>query len=128
MNLLEFLKQYEEDEEITVFDKEYDLEIYFYGKGDSDKTQELKEWQKAYDKIAECLDVVEELTDRDCPTVVVNLSEVLEKSLKSDAMDDLFISKNIDVVMSEMDLILAGNVSEKWLADFAKALYKGVEK
>ncbi|MCM1220350.1 MAG: hypothetical protein NC548_38290 [Lachnospiraceae bacterium] len=57
----------------------------------------------------------------------MNLSEVLEKSLKIGAMDDLFISKNIDVVMSEMDLILAGNVSEKWLADFAEALHKGAE-
>ena len=31
MNLPEFMKQCEVDEEITVFDKDYDIEIYFYG-------------------------------------------------------------------------------------------------
>lgn len=122
MNLLEYMKQCEEDEEITVFDKDYDIELYFYGKGDNDEVREAEEWEKAYDKIAECLEVVEELTDRDSPTVAVNLLEVIERSLKSGAMDDLFIFKNIDAVMGEMDLIFAGNVSEEWFVNFADAI------
>lgn len=125
MNLLEFMKQCEEDEEITAFDKDYDLEIYFYGGKYIDKADN---WEKSMNKIAECLTVVEELTGRDYPTVVVNLSEMLEKSLENGAMDDLFYSKNIDVVMSEMDLILAGYVSEEWLVDFAEALQAGAVK
>lgn len=125
MNLLEFMKQCEEGEEIIVFDKDYDIEIYFYGGKYTDK---VDNWEKSMNKIAECLTVIEELTDRDHLTVVVNLSEILEKSLESGKMDELFYSKNIDVVMSEMDIILAGNVSEKWLADFAESLQAGIVK
>lgn len=125
MNLLEFIKQCEEGEEIIVFDKDYDIEIYFYGGKYTDK---VDNWEKSMNKIAECLTVIEELTDRDHLTVVVNLSEILEKSLESGKMYELFYSKNIDVVMSEMDIILAGNVSEKWLADFAESLQAGIVK
>lgn len=125
MNLLEFMKQCEEGEEIIVFDKDYDIEIYFYGEKYTDK---VANWEKSMNKIAECLTVIEELTDRYRLTVVVNLSEILEKSLESGTMDELFYSKNIDVVMSEMDIILAGNVSEKWLADFAESLQAGIVK
>lgn len=125
MNLLEFMKQCEEGEEIIVFDKDYEIEIYFYGGKYTDK---VDNWEKSMNKIAECLTVIEELTDRDRLTVVVNLSEILEKSLESGTMDELFYSKNIDVVMSEMDIILAGNVSEKWLADFAESLQAGIVK
>ncbi|MDE5557371.1 MAG: hypothetical protein K2J32_06705 [Ruminococcus sp.] len=44
-------------------------------------------------KIAECLTFVEELKNREYPCVIVNLLEVMEKSLKSGAMDDLSITK-----------------------------------
>ena len=61
----------------------------------------------------------------DNPCVIVNMTEVMERNLESGVMDDLFYNKNIDAVMSEMDLILAGYVSEEWLMDFAEALQAG---
>ena len=53
MNLLEYMKQHKE-EEITVFDKDYDMETYFEYSTDSKDN-----WEKAMDKIAEHLEVVE---------------------------------------------------------------------
>ena len=124
MNLLEYMKQHKA-EEITVFDKDYDMETYFEYSTDSKDN-----WEKAMDKIAEHLEVVEEVTGRnrpygDNPCVIVNMTEVMERNLESGVMDDLFYNKNIDAVMSEMDLILAGYVSEEWLMDFAEALQAG---
>lgn len=124
MNLFEYMQQHEE-EEITVFDKDYDIETYFYGDFYGDGFAGTKDdWDRAMDKIAEHLEIVEELTNRDRPCVVVNMTEVMEKSLESGTMDDLFISKNIDAVMGDMHNILAGYVSEEWLMDFADALDK----
>lgn len=124
MNLLEYLKQYEE-EEVTVFDKDYDMETYFEYSTDDSKDN----WEKAMDKIAEHLEVVKEVAGRnrpygDNPCVIVNMTEVMEKALESGLMDDLFISKNVGAVMSDMQNILAGYVSEEWLTDFADALDK----
>lgn len=122
MNLLEYMQQHEE-EEITVLDDVYDMETYF----DFSDKDSKDDWDKAMDKIAEHLEIVEEMTDREPhenPCVVVNMTEVMEKALESGLMDDLFISKNIDDVMCDMQNILAGYVSEKWLVDFADALDK----
>lgn len=132
MNLLEYMQEHKE-EEITVFDKDYDMETYFEYSADDSKNN----WDKAIDKIAEHLEVVEEVADEnrpygDNPCVVVNMTEVMERSLESGVMDDLFISKNIGAVMSDMHNILSwirkkgngGYVSEEWIMDFVDALDK----
>lgn len=117
MNLLEYMQEHKE-EEITVFDKDYDIETYFYGEGFNNTKDD---WDKAIDKIAECLEVAEEVANKNRPCVVVNLSEVLEERLKSGVMDDLFNTRNIDAVMCDIESIFSGNVSEEWLTDFAEA-------
>lgn len=124
MNLLEYLKQHE-NEEVAVFDKDYDMETYFeYSDKDSKDN-----WNRAMDRIAEHLEVTEEMDENkrvyeEVPCVIVNMMEVMEQSIETGVMDDLFISKNIGAVMNDMPNILAGYVSEEWLMDFADALDK----
>ena len=97
------------DDEITVFDADYDMETYFY------KTDDADEWDKAMMDLAKVLNVVEFSKYG----VTVDLSRQIEKNLGK--MNDLFNICEIDEIMESMDLILAGNVSEKWLTKFVKA-------
>ena len=108
MTLYEYLKLYKSDE-LTVFDKDYDVETYFYADAEDD-------WDKAMRELSKLLEVV----DISSSGVTVNLAEIIEKNL--DKLSDLFFDCDIDVIMSEIDLILAGNVSENWLKAFVNAL------
>lgn len=109
MTLYEYLKMYKSDE-LTVFDKDYDMETYFYTEPPED------DWDKAMRELSKLLEVVE-ISDSG---VTVNLADRVEKNL--DKLSDLFYECDIDEIMSGMDLILAGNVSERWLKDFVNAL------
>lgn len=108
MTLYEYVKQ-SSDWENTVFDKDYDLEVYFY-KDEEDR------WDKAMAELAKLLTV----TEIGKHGVTVNLSEIIEK--KIDKLDKLFISTDIDDIMYDMDNILAGNVPESWLEKFVEEL------
>lgn len=107
------------DDEITVFDRDYDTETYFYGINNSaDKNDE---WETAMTELSKLLEVVRFSNDG----VTVNLSEVIEKNIHELKDADLFISCNIDDIMGDIAPILAGNVSEIWLKKFVSALKKG---
>ena len=109
MTLYDFIKN-SRDDEITVFDKDYDMETYFYKDTTSD------EWDKAMVELSKLLNVVSYGESG----VTVNLSELIERKL--DKLDNLFNVCEIDEIMDGMDLILAGNVSERWMTDFVSAL------
>ena len=109
MTLYEYLENYESDE-LTVFDADYDMETYFYKEASGD------EWDNAMRDLSKLLEVV----STSQYGVYVNLSRLIES--KIDKLDDLFNVCEIDDIMGSMDLILAGNVSEKWLIRFVKAL------
>lgn len=109
MTLYEYIENCKDDE-ITVFDADYDMETYFY------KTDDADEWDKAMMDLAKVLNVVEFSKYG----VTVDLSRQIEKNLGK--MNDLFNICEIDEIMEGMDLILAGNVSEKWLTRFVEAL------
>ena len=112
------------DEKITVWDKNYDIEVYFYGIGyvtDEDGT--VDRWDKAMLSLSKLLEVVESSDDG----YTVNLSEVIENKLNELETVDLFFNCNIDAIMDDMTYILAGNVSEKWLEKFVAVLKKGAE-
>jgi len=98
MTLHEYLKK-TKDWEITVWDKGYDVETYFY-------------------ELAKLLTVSEFSSDG----VVVNMAEVIEKKLPELKKADLFIRCNIDAIMDDIDNILAGCVSETWLTEFVNVL------
>lgn len=112
------------DEEITVWDKDYDIEVYFYGVGyvtDDDGT--VDRWDKAMLSLSKLLEVVESSDDG----YTVNLSEVIENKLDELERADLFIRCNIDAIMDDMMNILSGNVSEEWLEKFVAVLKGGAE-
>lgn len=109
MTLYEYIQTHTDDE-VTVFDDVYDMETYFY------KDTADDEWDKAMTELSKLLTVVSTSNYG----VTVNLSNLIESKL--DKFGDLFIVNEIDDIMSGMDLILAGNVSEKWLTRFVQAL------
>ena len=112
MTLYEYLKQ-TSDCETTIWDKDYDMETYFY-KGNDDN------WDKAMNEFAKLLTVMEISKEG----VTVNMYDVIEKAIPSLKKADLFIKCNVDAIMEDMDLILAGNVSEEWFCEFVEVLKK----
>ena len=112
MKLYEYLELMPEGEELTVWDKDYDMETYFYGGKPDDK------WDKAMSDLSKLL-TVEEIRNNG---VTVNLSEMIESKLDNLDKAELFIRCDIDSIMYDIDNILAGNVSENWMEQFVAAL------
>lgn len=115
MTLFEYLEQ-TTDWEVTVWDRDYDIETYFY------KTNGKDKWDKAMNDLAKLLTISRFSKDG----LVVNLAEVIEKKLPQLEKADLFKVCKIDWIMNDLDSILAGNVSENWLEEFVEALSKKV--
>ena len=113
MTLYEYLEQ-TTDWEVTVWDKDYDIETYFY------KTNGKDKWDKAMSELAKLLTISRFSKDG----LVVNLAEVIEKKLIQLKEADLFIICKIEPIMNDIDNILAGCVSESWLEKFVEALNK----
>lgn len=73
MKLYEYLDLMLEGEELTVWDKDYDVETYFYGGEHDDK------WDKTMYDLSKLL-TVEEIRNNG---VVVNLSEIIENKINN---------------------------------------------
>lgn len=115
MKLYEYLELMPEDEELTVFDKDYDIEIYFHGR----KAREASdEWDMAISDLSKLI-TVEEIRSNG---VIVNLSEVIEKNINKLQEANLFIDCDVDVIMSEIERDIAGYVSDSWMRKFVNAL------
>lgn len=114
MTLNEYLEQ-TTDWEVTVWDKDYDIETYFY------KTDGKDRWDKAMNGLAKLLTISRFSKEG----LVVNLAEVIEKKIPQLKEADLFIVCKIDPIMNDIDNILAGYVSESWLEKFVEVLSKG---
>ena len=112
MKLYEYLNLMPEGEELTVWDKDYDMETYFYGGKPDDK------WSEALLELSKLLTITEIRTGG----VIVNLSEVIENNMDKLEKADLFTDYDIDIIMSEMERDIAGNVSESWMQKFVDAL------
>lgn len=112
MKLHEYLGLMPEGEELTVFDKDYDMETYFYSSKPDNK------WDKAMSDLSKLL-TVEEIRNNG---VIVNLSEIVGNKIEELRKSDLFIRCDVDFIMYDMDNILAGNVSETWMVRFVEAL------
>ena len=122
MTLYDYISNYPDPDmwEFAVIDNVYDVETYFY---DSILHPD-DDWDKAMATIAKKLTVIRELPSTesgyDYDKVIVNLSEVIEKALPY--TKELFIDNEIDPIMDDIENILSGCVSERWLMDFAKVL------
>ena len=113
MKLYDLMQVCEDGTEITVTDKDYDMECYFYSGSGGDL------WDDSLNRLAKLLDIIEIKYNF---VVVTNISELIEENIKALEKADLFIDCDIDSIMDDIDNILAGNVSEKWLDRFVKAL------
>ena len=112
MKLYEYLTLMPEGGELTVWDKDYDMETYFYGGNPDDK------WDKAMSDLSKLLTITEIRTGG----VIVNLSEVIENNMDKLEKADLFTDYDIDIIMAEMERDIAGNVSESWMQKFVDVL------
>lgn len=112
MKLYDYLITLEEGIELTVWDKEYDIESYFYNDESDD------EWQTSMLELAKLLDVTE-VKERG---VIVNLSEVIENKINELKEADLFLRCTTNRIMGSMEGILAGGVSEEWFKEFVGIL------
>ena len=115
MTLYEYLQDFDEWDEVVAWDKDYDIEIYFYKKEcDQDA------WDKAIADLEKLL-TVEQIKKGG---VVVNLAEIIEKKLHQLEKAKLFVNCDINNIMVDMENILAGYVSEEWLTEFVGILRK----
>lgn len=112
MKLYDYLKTLEEGTELTIWDEEYDIESYFYNDEADD------DWQTSMLELAKLLEVTE-VKERG---VVVNLSELIESKIDSLKETDLFHKCTVDSVMSSIEGIISGYVSEEWFKKFVDVL------
>lgn len=108
MKLYDYLSLMPEGNELTVWDKDYDIETYFY----SDKPDSDDKWEKSMWKLTEILDIVQ-INENG---VIVNLADVIERNI--DKFSELFESCDIDDIMGDIPNIFAGNVSKDWMWQF----------
>jgi len=111
MKLAELLQKSEN--EFTVWDKDYDIEVYF-------SWTQNDEWDKAMCKIADALEVVE-CDEEEC-TATVNMADVIEKNINNGVFEKIFINNDVDSIMDDIEHIFAGYVSEDWIKKFADSL------
>lgn len=118
MTLYDYLHN-TKDWETTVWDKDYDVETYFYK---ADNENKMDAWEKANYEFAKLLTITEFSSNG----LTVNMAEVIESKLPELKKADLFIVCKIGPIMDDIDNILAGCVSEEWLTEFVNVL-KGSE-
>lgn len=112
MKLYDYLITLEEGIELTVWDKEYDIESYFYNDESDD------DWQTSMLELAKLLKVTQ-VKERG---VIVNLSDVIENKLDELKKANLFLRCTTNRIMGGMEGILAGGVSEEWFKKFVDVL------
>lgn len=113
--LYDYLSLMEDGEEATVWDVDYDIEVYFYNHT-NDKENDL--WDESMMELSKLL-TIKKIHNNG---IEVDLSSLIESHLKELDKAKLFIYCDIDDIMGDMDNILAGCVSEDWLKRFVDVL------
>ena len=85
--------------------------MYFYNEAKDN-------WDKQMAKLSKLL-TIQETHDNG---VVVNLSDLIESKIDKLKKTNLFHVCNTDAIMSEINVILSGYVSEGWLEQFVNTL------
>lgn len=115
MTLYDYIKK-STDWEITVWDDDYDVEVYFYKPDDYDN---LDLWDKSMVELSKLLTVSEFNKNG----VYVNLSSLIEKHLTILKEKEIFSHAcDIDIIMDEINPILSGNIPEEDMWDFVSVL------
>ena len=120
MTLYTFLKNHADIEELTVWDTDYDIEFYMYR--DSVVTPR-DDWDRCMQILAKKLIVKKE--NWSASGVVVNLTSMVKRHLSQ--LEDLFRfpydadkADKVEYIVCNINFIVAGNVSEKWMKDFVR--------
>ena len=113
MKLYDYLSLMKNGDELTVWDKEYDVEMYFYNENNIEDS-----WDNSMIELSKLL-TIEAIRPHG---VTVNLSEIIEKHINDLDKADLFITCDIDCIMMDIENIMAGNVGEKWMESFVNVL------
>lgn len=112
MTLFEYLSMKEEGEELTVWDKDYEIETYFYNDEPDDS------WSSSICKLSKKLSIC----GINKNGVYVDLSFLIQKNIDKLKKMNLFIKCDIDSIMRDIENILSGHVSEEWMKEFVEAL------
>lgn len=122
MTLYEFMKTYD-SWEVTCWDKEIDVEFYFYNEDDAEAENDL--WDSTMLRLSKLLEVVEVVDGEPGMRegVVVDMYGLIEKHLAQLKAAHI-IGKRTDTadVVENMEMILAGNLTEKEFDEFVSAL------
>lgn len=110
MKLFDYLRLTEDGEEVTVHDKDYDIETYFYKKENGGNDL----WSESMENLSKLMNITKIKNN----SVEVNLSDIIENKISELKKSDLFFNCDIDSIMDDIENILSGNVSEKWLEKF----------
>ena len=117
MKLYDVLKTLDMYTELTVFDEDYDIEIYFY----SDILEEEEDcWDTYMKELSKKLEVSS--LSKDGETATVNLSKVIEMNLKSIGESELFRVNSLDDIMADIPNIFAGFVNDSWMKKFVDCI------
>lgn len=116
--LYDRIMKFEDEDEFTVFDADYDIEVYFYKPSDPKNPDE---WDTAMLEFAKLLEICNS-DEPDYDEITVNMSQLIMCNLEKLKKSNLFISADIDDIMDSMESILAGNVSSEWLTKFVNVL------
>ena len=117
MTLYDYIKK-SHDWEVTVWDDDYDVEVYFYKPDDYNN---LDLWDKSMVELSKLL-IISEFNGNG---VSVNLSSLIEKHLTALKEKEIFgFTYTIDEIMDIINPILSGNVSEEWMWDFVNVLIR----
>ncbi len=115
MTLYDYIKKCT-DWEITVWDEDYDVEVYFYKPDDYNN---LDLWDKSMVELSELLEIVEVSSSG----ITVKLSKLIEHNLDKINNNDFFqVKMDVDDIMDCMNSIISGNVSDRWLNKFVNVL------
>lgn len=114
MKLYDYLILTVDGTELTVWDKDYDTELYFY----NDSPDEDDRWQTSMLELTEILTVIK-IREKG---LEVNLSDVISNKIDKLKEANLFIHYDINSIMDDMENILSGHVSEEWLEKFVNVL------
>ena len=117
MTLYDYIKE-SKSWEITVWDDDYDVEVYFYKPDDYNN---LDLWDKAMMELSKLLTI----STFNENGVSVNLSSLIAKHLATLKEKEIFTPiSDIDEIMFEIHSIISGNVSDKQMWDFVSVLIR----
>lgn len=103
--------------ELTIWDQDVFTEFYMYPESE---VNEKDSWEKSMELIAKSLEVIKGTHEG----ITCNVRDVIAKAKAFGFLDGICKkSAEAEDIVEDMNAIMAGNVSEEWMAKFAEALY-----